>query len=94
MMLFHPRHSSPARTMFRLIVSVLGLIAAAIVSLVMSRPAGAQSAPRSVAYVITRGNDTLVVERLQRTTSRTLATVSLSGSRPSSSTTHSRPRTT
>lgn len=78
-MLFHPRHSSPARTMFRLIVSVLGLIAAAVVSLVMSRPAHAQSAPRSVAYVITRGNDTLVVERLQRTAARTLATVSLSG---------------
>jgi dienelactone hydrolase len=79
MMLFHLRRSSPARTMIRLVVSVLGLIAAAILSLVMSRPARAQSAPRSAAYVITRGNDTLVVERLQRTAARTLATVSLTG---------------
>lgn len=61
--------------MFPLVRTTLVLLAAAA----CTTAAQAQSAPRNVAYVITRGNDTLVVERLQRTASRTLATVSLSG---------------
>lgn len=79
MILFrHTRHS-PARVLLRAVAVMAALLSALLLTLTTTRPVRAQSAPRSVAYVITRGNDTLVVERLQRTASRTLATVSLSG---------------
>lgn len=79
MILFrHTRHS-PARVLLRAVAVMAALLGALLLTLTTARPVRAQSTPRSVAYIITRGNDTLVVERLQRTASRTLATVSLSG---------------
>lgn len=79
MILFRHTRNSPACALLRVVALVAALIGALLLSLTTARPAHAQSGTRSVAYVITRGNDTLVVERLQRTASRTLATVSLSG---------------
>lgn len=62
--------------MVPLVRSSFLLLVAAVLG---ATPSLAQSATRHVAYVILRGNDTLVVERLQRAASRTLASVSLSG---------------
>ncbi len=78
-MLFRRSRHSPVVALLRAAALMAALLGALLLSLTTARPVRAQSAPRSVAYVITRGNDTLVVERLQRTASRTLATVSLSG---------------
>lgn len=78
-MMFHPG-DRPNSTVLRLIAGLLTLLAAiGLLFLLSPRRLAAQSGVRSAAILLLKGNDTLVVERIQRGPTNVIAIVAMKG---------------